>query len=118
MGWEETTPLERTLFKAQDRAGSYRGPLPAATSSFLQINNPSVVVSTWKPAEDGAGSILRFIELSGSKGNISVGSPLLKGISAQSCNAVEDCKQAIPSDASGFSVGVGPRQIVTVRIRK
>jgi alpha-mannosidase len=118
MGWDETTPLERTLFKAQDRAGSFRGPLPASTSSFLQVNNPSVVVSTWKPAEDGAGSILRFIELSGSKGNVSVASPLLKSASAQACNAMEDCKQTIPSDSSGFSMGVGPRQIVTVRIRK
>jgi alpha-mannosidase len=118
MGWEETTPLERTLFKAQDRAGSNRGPLPATTSSFLQVNNPSVVISTWKPAEDGAGSILRFIELSGSTGNMSVVSPLLKGASVQACNAMEDCKQAIPGDGNGFSLGVGPRQIVTVRIRK
>jgi alpha-mannosidase len=117
MGWEETTPLERTLVKAQDKAVSGKSPLPAAVMSFLQVSNPAVLLSTWKGAEDGKGSIIRFIELAGSRANVSVSSPLLKSVSAQSCNAVEECGQSLPYGANGLNLEVRPSQIFTMRVR-
>jgi alpha-mannosidase len=117
MGWEETTPLERTLVKSQDQTYPVKRRLPDAKMSFLQISDPSVLLSAWKLAEDGAGSVLRFIELGGGQGRVSVSSPLLKSPSAQSCNGVEDCGQPLPGTSDGFSFEVGPRQIITTRVK-
>jgi hypothetical protein len=117
MGWEETTPLERTLVKSQDQTYPVKRTLPAAKMSFLQISTPSVLLSTWKLAEDGNGSVLRFIELGGSRGRVSVSSPLLQSPSAQSCNAMEDCGQALQGTSNGFSFEIGPRQIITTRVK-
>lgn len=117
VGWEETTPLERTLVKAQDRAAPGGEPLPAAKMSFLQIDNPDVLLSTWKQAEAGEGFVLRFIELAGRGARVSVSSPLLNNSSAQSCNAVEECGQPLQDAAGGFSFETGPRQIFTARVK-
>lgn len=117
MGWEETTPLERTLVKGQDQTYPVKSTLPAAKMSFLQIDNPSVVLSAWKQAEDGDGSVLRFIELGGNRVHLSVNSPLLKSAFAQTCNAVEECGQALSKSADGFSFDVTPRQIFTMKVK-
>jgi alpha-mannosidase len=118
MGWEETTPLERTLVKSQDQTYPVKRVLPAAKMSFLQTDAPSVLLSTWKLAEDGDGSVLRFIELGGTRGRVSVSSPLLQSPTAQSCNGMEDCGQPLQSTGNGFSFEVTPRQIVTTRVRR
>ena len=116
MGWEETTPLERTLVKAQDQAAPVRNPLPASMTSFLQVSDPSVILSAWKQAEEGKGTVLRFIELGGKRANVSVSSPLLKSASAQSCNGVEECNKPLPSAENGFNFEIGPRQIFTMKV--
>jgi hypothetical protein len=115
LGWEETTPLERTLVKSQDKTYPFRNTLPAARTSFLQVNGAGVFLSTWKRAEEGDGSVLRFIELGGTPGRVSVKSPLLGA--AESCNAVEECGQALQAGADGFSFDLRPRQIFTLRAK-
>ena len=117
MGWTETTPLERTLVKAQDKAAPGGESLPAAKLSFLQIDNPAVVLSTWKQAESGDGSVLRFIELAGRRTQVTVSSPLLRSTTASSCNAVEECGQTLSSGVNGFSFETGPRQISTTHVK-
>ncbi|MCP9494879.1 MAG: polysaccharide lyase family protein [Pyrinomonadaceae bacterium MAG19_C2-C3] len=115
MGWEETTPLERTLVKSQDRAAPAKNPL-ATKLSFLQISNPSIVLSAWKLSEDGEGSVMRFIELGGKPDKVSVMSSLLNSTSAQTCNAMEECGESLPSLANGYSFNIGARQIFTTKI--
>jgi hypothetical protein len=118
LGWEETTPLERTLVKSQDQTYPAEKSLPAATLSFLQLDAPSVLLSTWKPSEDGEGSILRFIELGGALARVALSSPLLKGASALSCNGVEECgPESIQGTPAGFSFEVGPRRIFTIKVK-
>ena len=115
MGWEETTPLERTLVKSQDQTYPAKKTLPAARSSFLTVDNPSVLLSAWKQSEDGAGTVLRFIELGGARAGVAVESPFLKGGTASVCNAVEECGRPMPGTGRlGFSIG--PRQIYTVKV--
>jgi hypothetical protein len=111
-GWEETTPLERTLVKSQDQTYPARKTLPAARWSFLSVDNPSVLLSAWKQAEDGEGTVLRFIELGGVRSPVTVGGPLLDPTSGRVCNAVEECGPS-PTRAS-FSIG--PRQIFTLKV--
>ena len=116
LGWEETTPLERTLVKAQDQTYPARKTLPAAQSSFLSVENPSVLLSAWKQAEEGGGTVMRFIELGGARAGVSVSSPLLGPATAAACNAVEECGRPLAGASSRFGFQIGARQIYTLRV--
>ncbi|HEX8499064.1 MAG TPA: polysaccharide lyase family protein [Pyrinomonadaceae bacterium] len=120
MGWGETTRLESTLVKSQDRAaGPPAGALPTGRMSFMQASDPGVLLSTWKLAEDGEGTVLRFIELGGgARRRVRVTSPLLGGSAVRPCNAVEDCGDPAPGGggAGGFDFETGPRQILTFKV--
>ncbi|MBD0328182.1 MAG: hypothetical protein ICV68_17305, partial [Pyrinomonadaceae bacterium] len=85
--------------------------------SLLNVDNPSVLLSTWKQAEDEDGTILRFIDLGGQRSRVSLNSPLLTTVSAQSCNAVEECNQTIAAGAGNLNFDMGPRQIYTLRLK-
>jgi alpha-mannosidase len=117
MGWEETTPLERTLVKSQDQTYPARKTLPAAQSSLLSVDNPSVLLSAWKQAEDGAGTVMRFIELGGARAEVKVGGPLLEGFAGEVCNAVEECGRPMPG-VNGLGFSIGPRQIFTLKVSR
>jgi alpha-mannosidase len=114
-GWSETTPLERILIKSQDQTFPVQRTLPAGQMSFLQTDN-TAVLSTWKLAESGEGTVLRLIELSGKPLDVSVSSPLLKGSTVRLCNAVEECGESFPAVAQKFSFRLRPRQIFTFKI--
>jgi alpha-mannosidase len=115
MGWEETTPLERTLVKSQDQTYPARKTLPATKSSLLEVNNPSVLLSAWKQAEDGTGTVMRFIELSGKRGGVKVSGALLNDAAGEVCNAVEECGPPL-SGANRLGFSIAPRQIFTLKV--
>ena len=118
MGWGQTTRLESTLVKSQDRAAAPTGLLPAGRMSFLRTSDPSVLLSAWKQAEEGEGSVLRFIELGGgARRRVRVNSPLFGAVSVRPCNAVEDCGDAGQAVSGGFDFETGPRQILTFKIK-
>jgi len=71
LGWEESTPLEQDQIRSQDRALDLPRPLNGNEASFLSIDDPDLVLDTWKPAEDGKGTILRFIDLGGEPRTVS-----------------------------------------------
>src|SRR6185437_7553901 len=71
MGWEEATPLEVDEVTPQDKALRQPRPLNHAEDSFLQVDDPDLLLETWKPAEDGNGTILRFLDLGGTTREIS-----------------------------------------------
>jgi hypothetical protein len=114
LGWEETTPLERTLVKSQDQTYPAKKSLPASQSSFLSVDNPSVLLSAWKQSEDGVGTVMRFIELGGGRGGVTVDGPLIDGSAAVACNAVEQCDVPVRGGAGGLKFEVGPRRIFTL----
>ena len=120
MGWEQTTRLESTLVKSQDRAAAPPDLLPAERMSFLQTSEAGVFLSAWKQAEEGEGSVLRFIELGGvARRQVRVSSPLFGSASVvRTCNAVEDCAgQPAAVATDGFGFATGPRQIQTFKLQ-
>jgi len=118
LGWEEMTPLELDDIVPQDKALNAPRPLDGAESSFLSVSNPNVLLDTWKRAQDGDGTILRFLNLSGQPGEVKIASPLLDVKAAWLCNAMEADQQQISAiSAQGFSFSIKPHQIVTVRIK-
>lgn len=138
MGWEEFTPLDTDIVTTQDKgvgrtmeAGKMQYPQPAAIAkilhinpalnpvkeSFLQVDDPDVVLDTWKPAEDGKGTILRFLDLGGKDRTITVHTPLLHLSEVWLADAVERDQKQLPLEGTnGFSFAIHPHEIVTVRL--
>ena len=117
LGWEEMSPLEVNEIKAQDKAISPPRPLDSAEGSFLQVDEPNVVLVTWKRAEDDQGTILRFVEVDGKSGSVHVRLPILKLTSGWMCNAVEKNQERLPVSEHSFDFPVKPYGIVTVRLQ-
>jgi hypothetical protein len=117
LGWEEMSPLEADQITSQDKAINSPRPLDSAQGSFLRINQPDVVLVTWKMAEDGDGTILRFLETAGQSSTVSIDFPLLNVESALSCNALEQNQQPLTVSPHGFVFSVKPFHIVTVRVK-
>jgi alpha-mannosidase len=116
LGWEEMTPAETDQITSQDKALDTPRPLDGAQGSFVQIDQPNVVLVTWKEAEDGDGTVLRFLEVGGEAGTVNVQTPRLDVTSAWSSDAMERKQSALTNSLHGFSFAVKPYQIVTVRL--
>jgi alpha-mannosidase len=118
LGWEESTPLEVDQITSQDKALNLPRPLDGKQASFLQVNQPNVLLLTWKQAEDAQGNILRFLDLGGEAAPTEVTIPLLDVQSAWSCNAMEANQQSLPlTSGHGFRFEIKPHQILTVRVK-
>lgn len=117
MGWEEATPLEVDAVTTQDKALEQPRPLNGKQDSFLNMDDPDLLLETWKPAEDGNGTILRFLDLGGATRTVSVTTPLLHLEKAWQTNAVERDQNVLPlSGSQGFQFTVHPHELVTIRL--
>jgi hypothetical protein len=138
MGWEAITPLEADTVTPQDKAltpaattATSAAPQPSAAAttqkfsmsldgkqqSFLDVEDANVLLETWKPAEDGNGTILRLLDFGGMERTVTVRIPSLHLASVTQTDAVERGQTAIPLSAPGqFSFNLHPHEIVTLRL--
>lgn len=116
LGWAAMSPFETDEISPNDKAIFVPRPLAASHGSFLEIDQPDVTLVTWKLAEDGKGSILRFLETGGRQATVTVHSPLLDITSAWACNAVEDNQRPLEISSQGLRFAMQPFAITTVRI--
>jgi alpha-mannosidase len=116
-GWEEASNLLADQVRSQDVA---QGEAPSAEElqrSFLKIDDPAVFLQTWKPAEDGNGTILRLLDLGGSDRTIVLESEFLAGKKAFLTNAVEQGSSPLTINASGrLEVPIHRHEILTIRV--
>jgi alpha-mannosidase len=138
MGWEAITPLEADTVTPQDKAltpaaspaasGAAQASAVAAAQkfsmsldgkqqSFLDVEDANVLLETWKPAEDGNGTILRFLDFGGTERTVTVRIPSLHLVSVIRTDAVERGQTAVPLAAPDqFSFTIHPHEIVTLRL--
>ncbi len=138
MGWEAITPLETDIVTPQDKSrilpehngtlqypakaaqnglASYVEPLDGKQGSFISVEDPDLLLETWKAAENGRGTILRFLDLGGAERTVTVQNPLLRLSGAWKTDAVERDQTALPLvQDKGFKVVVHQYEIVTVRV--
>jgi hypothetical protein len=117
VGWEEMSPLEVNEIKSQDKAINPPRPLDSVESSFLQIDQPNVVLVTWKRAEDDQGTILRFVEVDGQRGAVGVNVPILNLQSGWICNAMEKNQRLLTVSGHRLEFEIKPFEIVTIRVQ-
>ncbi len=128
LGWEEITPLESDTITSQDKALGTAQPastkdapsahnLNASQQSFLEMNDPNLLLQTWKPAEDANGTILRFLDLGGTERMVTVRVPLLHLANVTTTDSIERGGEAVTTTGTGqFQFTVHPHQIVTLRL--
>ncbi|HEY1577041.1 MAG TPA: glycoside hydrolase family 38 C-terminal domain-containing protein [Terracidiphilus sp.] len=117
MAWEEMTPMEVDQIRSQDKALDLPRPLDGNQSSFVTVDDPNLLLDTWKPAEDGNGTILRLIDLGGEARTVTITVPLISIGKVMMTDAVErDQKPVAAEDGHSFRVGVKPHQIITIRL--
>jgi alpha-mannosidase len=116
LGWEEMAPLEVDQITSQDKAIEVPRPLDSVSGSFLQVDQPDVVLVTWKSAEDGEGTIMRFLEIGGKESTVNVQTKILNLESAWTCDAFERKQGPLTISPHGFKFSVKPFQITTVRL--
>jgi alpha-mannosidase len=118
LGWEEATALETNDVTAQDKqAGETHGSISGTEASFLRIDDPAVVLEAWKPAEDGRGVVMRFLDTGGAQRTIHVEVPAMTLREVRRTDAVERDKEALPlAGEHGFSFTIGPHEFVTLRL--
>jgi hypothetical protein len=118
MGWEEVTPLESDEITSQDKALDRPRQWNGVQGRFAEIQDPDVLLDTWKPAEDQNGTIMRFLDLGGAARSLTVRVPAFQLSSAWQTDAVErNHNQLDVKDGHEFSVTIHPHEIVTVRIK-
>ncbi len=138
MGWEEATPLEVDTVTTQDKASgvsAQNAPHAAALAtgvpatagcsqgldggqgSFFDTSDANILLETWKPAEDGNGTILRFLDLGGTERSVTARIPCLHPDRAWQTDAVERDQAAIPVAEDGrIQFTIHPHEIATLRI--
>jgi alpha-mannosidase len=116
LGREEMSPLEIDQITSQDKAINSPRPLDPFRASFLEVKDPDAVLVTWKRAEDGQGTILRFVEVAGKESVIEVQSPLFQVKSAWLNDALERKQGPLQVLPYGFRFSIKPFQIVTIRL--
>jgi hypothetical protein len=117
LGWMEATPMEEDEIRSQDKALDLPRSLDGNQQSFVTVDDADVLLDTWKPAEDGNGTILRLVDLGGKARDVRVEVPLVGLSKVAVTDAVErDVKAIAPDGSHVFTVSLSPHQIVTVRI--
>ena len=97
---------------SQHPAAPGRGP-----GQLRSVDQPNVVLVTWKMAEDGDGTVMRFLEVGGEAKQVEVQTPHLNVKAAWSADALERKQAPLETLDHGFRFSVKPFQIVTVRLR-
>jgi len=112
------TPIESSAVQPQDKSWMRPQPLDGGHGTFLDVADPAIVLTAWKNAEDGDGTILRFLDLGGAPRSVTVNVPLVRLSAVVRTDAVERDLGALPkSGEHGFSFPITPHEIVTVRLR-
>jgi hypothetical protein len=116
-GWEEASSLQVNQVRSQDVASGLQLPVADDQKSFIHIDDPAVLLETWKPAEDGNGTVMRLLDLGGRSRTVTITTPLMGSNRAWLTNAVENGGTPLTMTGSnGFEAQVHPHEIVTIRI--
>lgn len=118
LGWESMENPAMDSVINQDKAGNPDEPLPAEGASFLEIDNPNIVLVTWKLAEDGNGTILRLQETAGQAEDVAVKFLQTAVKSASLCNSVEDSVRDLDVRNNEVHLAFRPNEVLTVRLKR
>lgn len=109
-GYELNVPLEWVAIEPRTPSKAFPSEL-----SFIHVDIPNVIVETIKPAEDGAGIILRLYEAYG-MANSAILNFAFPVRSVHLADMLERNIALLPSQNNGFEVSFRPFEIKTLRL--
>lgn len=103
---------------AGDRAAAtpHRVPSPSADGSYFSVSSEAVKLEAIKPAEDGAGVVVRLYETLGSEAETELRVPAIF-TEAIATNLLEEGDQALTLDGGRIVLRFAPFEIRTIRLR-
>jgi alpha-mannosidase len=113
LGRSVMTPLQADVTTATSPASA----LPTTQGAILVIDNANVALSTWKRAERGEETVLRLIELSGTRQSVTISSPFFKFAAAWDATLLEEKQGEIPVSSGSVHVALQPFEIKTILMR-
>jgi hypothetical protein len=113
---EEVNPFETDQVTAADKLVWRPEPLKAASGGFADIDQPQVQLMTWKGAEDGRGSILRFYNTSDVAVTAHAKFPGLQFKEAYWSSGTENDTGSAEIADGALVLSLKPHEIRTVRI--
>jgi len=117
LGWESMEPLEMNRVIPPDKVGDPARPLPASGASFLQVDGDDVVLTDWKLAENGKGTIVRLEEIGGNATDATIRIPRRQLRAATLCNAVENDLHTLEIQSNAVHVYLKRYEVVTLRLQ-
>jgi hypothetical protein len=115
-GREQTSPLQIDRVDAVDRYGHPPRPLDSPEAGFIDIDTRDVVLSTWKPAEDGKGYVLRFYNTTDHPVVAHVGFPLLEFDSVYQVSGLEIGESPVTMREKQLELALKPHEIASLRV--
>jgi len=92
------------------------GPLSATTASFLSVSSPNVVVTAFKPAEEGErGLVVRLWELDGTPTSFSIDASAFTPASAYEVSLIETDIAPATLQAGSITASIGAHQLKAYR---
>jgi hypothetical protein len=101
----------------QTRTGTPHEPLGPTEESFLKIEDPAIMLSAWKGAEDGDSYILRFYNTSDQAVATHVEFPTLQFDSLVHTSPVEADRELVQSQQGRIALNLGPHEIYSLRVK-
>jgi alpha-mannosidase len=117
LGIEEMRPLEVNYVVDQDKVGNPPRPLPPSGKGFLTTESDRVALLTWKAAENGNGSILRFVETAGKPAKTVLRFPGAQVASANIVSGVEEDRAALAFTDNAVPLSLTPFEVLTIRVK-
>lgn len=108
-GWNALQPLVGVWM---------RGPRPGRfhpTESFLQINAPNILLTTFKLSEDGQGFVLRLAETQGVATEVKISLPYFQLVEARETSPAEEDHGPLACTEHEIQVRLTPYSIKTIR---
>jgi hypothetical protein len=115
-GREQARPLEIDTVSSVDKNDHPPEPLELPEGGFIEIDSNDVVLSTWKPAEDGSGYILRFYNTTDKPVVAHVGFPLLEFESLYRTNGLETNEAPLTAPQGQVTLALNPHEIYSLRV--
>jgi alpha-mannosidase len=107
---------ERPCSRESRKVGNPDEPLPPEGMSLLDVDASDIVLTTWKLAEDGRGTILRLQETGGKATEATIRLPPAAIHSASLCNSVEDELKDLNVSVNQIRLAFRPNEVLTVRL--
>lgn len=111
-GWQAVLPLQAILTDRGDAAGGR-----PVCGSFLQIDNPAIVLLAWKQAEQGAAWVLRLWNMAGQTETASVSFPFAGTVKATRSDITESVQpDAVSCEGESVQLQLTANEIATWRV--